>query len=194
MKTEFNGRAWIFGDHIDTDCITPGKYENLPFLELCGHCLEPLDASFAPGVVEGDFIVAGENFGCGSAREIAPQALKELGVGAVIAKSFARTFFRNAVAIGLPLLVSLEAAEKCRPKDILSVDVRRARITNVTGDSKISAEPIPRELYVVLSRGGLFAAPRQRRRAQNSTGPEGRKGNHERHRKNPGPGVRKTAR
>jgi len=151
----------MFGDHVDTDGITPGKYENLPFPQLCNHCLEPLDPSFASGVASGDIIVAGENFGCGSAREIAPRALKELGIGAVIAKSFARTFFRNAVAIGLPLLVSREAAAACQPKDVLSVDIARALLRNVTSNAAIGAEPVPPGLYRILAKGGLFAALRK---------------------------------
>jgi 3-isopropylmalate/(R)-2-methylmalate dehydratase small subunit len=174
MKRELRGRAWIFGDNVDTDCITPGKYENLPMPTLCQHCLEPLNADFACEVAAGDLIMAGENFGCGSAREIAPQALKELKVGAVVAKSFARTFFRNAIAIGLPLLVSRDAAEKCRPKDVVTVDVSRARITNVTTNIILSAEPIPPELYLVLSSGGLFPALKKvRAKLQKNAGREG---------------------
>ncbi len=160
MKRHIRGNAWVFGDHVDTDVITPGKYENLPFPQLCAHCLEPLNPAFANGVAPGDIIVAGENFGCGSAREIAPRALKELGIGAVIAKSFARTFFRNAVAIGLPLLVSREAAAACHPKDVLSIDIVRAHVRNVTSDTAIPADPVSPRLYRILSSGGLFAALR----------------------------------
>jgi 3-isopropylmalate/(R)-2-methylmalate dehydratase small subunit len=174
MKRELSGRAWIFGDNVDTDCITPGKYENLPLPTLCGHCLEPLDSTFALEVAEGDFIIAGENFGCGSAREIAPQAIKELKVGAVVAKSFARTFFRNAIAIGLPLLVSGDAADKCRPKDVVTIDISSARITNVTANIILSAEPIPQELYLVLSSGGLFPSlKKMRTKLQKTVGCKG---------------------
>jgi len=174
MKKELRGRAWIFGDNVDTDCITPGKYENLPLPTLCQHCLEPLDAAFAREVAGGDVIIAGENFGCGSAREIAPRALKELKVGVVVAKSFARTFFRNAIAIGLPLLVSRDAAEKCRPKDVVTFDICSARITNMTANTVLSAEPIPRELYLVLSSGGLFPSLKKKRAKPQGT--VGRKG------------------
>jgi 3-isopropylmalate/(R)-2-methylmalate dehydratase small subunit len=174
MKKESRGRAWIFGDNVDTDCITPGKYENLPFPDLCKHCLEPLNATFAREVAGGDLIIAGENFGCGSAREIAPRALKELKVGAVVAKSFARTFFRNAVAIGLPLLISRDAAEKCRPKDVVTLDISSASITNITANTVLSAEPIPRELYLVLSSGGLFPSLKKKRAKLQRTA--GRKG------------------
>jgi 3-isopropylmalate/(R)-2-methylmalate dehydratase small subunit len=174
MKKESRGRAWIFGDNVDTDCITPGKYENLPFPDLCKHCLEPLNATFAREVAGGDLIIAGENFGCGSAREIAPRALKELKVGAVVAKSFARTFFRNAVAIGLPLLISRDAAEECRPKDVVTLDISSASITNITANTVLSAEPIPRELYLVLSSGGIFPSLKKKRAKLQRT--VGRKG------------------
>jgi 3-isopropylmalate dehydratase small subunit len=158
MKKKLQGRAWIFGDHIDTDSITPGKYENLPLKELSGHCLEPVNRAFAKNVKKDDVVVAGENFGCGSTREIAPRALKELKVGAVVAISFARTFFRNAIAIGLPLLVSQDAAQKCRQGDILAIDIPHSRIRNMTTKRPIPAEPIPEELYYILSNGGLFSA------------------------------------
>jgi 3-isopropylmalate/(R)-2-methylmalate dehydratase small subunit len=175
LKKRFRGRAWKFGDHVDTDCITPGKYENLPFEQLCTHCLEPLDPAFATGVAKDDLIVAGENFGCGSTREIAPRALKELKVGAVVAKSFARTFFRNAIAIGLPVLVSPDAVEKCRQGDILSIDISAAKIRNITADTAASADPIARELYLVLSNGGLFPASKKKP-SRKSNAPAGHKG------------------
>lgn len=160
MKGHLAGKAWVFGDHIDTDVITPGKYENLPFPQMCNHCLEPLDPSFAGGVTPGDIIVAGENFGCGSAREIAPRALKALGVSAIIAKSFSRTFFRNAVAIGLPILVSQGAAAACRPKDALDIDMTGQCIRNITSGAKISFDPIPPRLIRIIDAGGLFASLR----------------------------------
>lgn len=158
MKKKLQGRAWVFGDHIDTDSITPGKYENLPLKELSRHCLEPVNRAFAKNVKKDDVVVAGENFGCGSTREIAPRALKELRVGAVVAISFARTFFRNAIAIGLPLLVSQDAAQKCRQGDILAIDIPHSSIRNMTTKTPIPAEPIPEELYYILSNGGLFSA------------------------------------
>ena len=161
MRGHHAGRAWVFGDHVDTDVITPGKYENLPFAQMCTHCLEPLDPSFAGDVAPGDIVVAGENFGCGSAREIAPRALKELGVVAVIAKSFSRTFFRNAVAIGLPILISHDAAATCQPKDILHIDLAGRCIRDLTSGVTIPFEPIPSRLLRIIDDGGLFASLRK---------------------------------
>ncbi len=161
MNTRFRGRVWKFGDHVNTDVITPGKYENLPMEELCRHCLEPLDSSFARSVSINDVLVAGENFGCGSAREIAPRALKVLGIGAVVAKSFSRTFFRNAVAIGLPVILSREAADRCNPGDVLRVNLARSSLRNLTAKGDLLAEPIPKEMVRILIHGGLFAAHRR---------------------------------
>jgi len=162
MKKRFQGRVWKFGDHIDTDVITPGKYENLPFNELCRHCLEPLNPAFAGRIRENDVLVAGINFGCGSAREIAPRALQRLGVGAVVAKSFSRTFFRNAVTIGLPVLISPAAYDVCRDEDRVSVDLIRSRLKNLTTRQLIPVEPIPEDIYAILLNGGLFASLRKK--------------------------------
>lgn len=157
MKTRIKSRVWKFGDNVNTDVITPGKYENLPVKEMIRYCLESIDPDFSKNVKAGDILVAGENFGCGSAREIAPQALKHLGVGAVIAKSFSRTFFRNAVATGLPVLISREAQRKCRPGDILEVDLRHSKIKNLSQEENISVEPINELLLGILMEGGIFS-------------------------------------
>jgi 3-isopropylmalate dehydratase small subunit len=156
MKARIKGRVWKFGDNVNTDVITPGKHENLPMDKMCQYCLEPVDPDFAKNVQAEDILVAGENFGCGSAREIAPQALLYLGVGAVIAKSFARTFFRNAVATGLPVLISGEARKKCSPGDILEVDLQKSRIRNTSKGEDISVEPVDSLLYSILMKGGIF--------------------------------------
>ncbi len=157
MEKKIRGRVWKFGDNINTDLITPGKYENLPFDEMSSHCLEPVETNFAKNVKENDILVAGENFGCGSAREIAPKALKHLKVGAIIAKSYARTFFRNAIAIGLPVLLSKEAHSKCSQKDILEVDFEQSRVKNTTLNADINVESIDSYIYKILMKGGIFS-------------------------------------
>src|SRR6185369_10399980 len=111
MSGNVTGRAWTFGDNIDTDVLAPGIYMKLPVEEVAQHCLEAVDPEFAARVQPGDIVVGGENFGMGSSREQAPQALKILGVGAVLAKSFARIFYRNALNLGLPALFFREADE-----------------------------------------------------------------------------------
>lgn len=158
MKKRFKGRVWKFGDNINTDVITPGKYENLPMGEMSLHCLEPINPNFAGQIREDDVIVAGENFGCGSAREIAPQALKYLKIGAVIAKSFSRTFFRNSIAIGLPVLVSENAAELAAEADVLEIDLEHSRVSNVTSGQEIFVEPLNKLLFEILKSGGIFLA------------------------------------
>ncbi len=157
MEKIIRGCVWKFGNNINTDLITPGKYENLPFDEMTRYCLEPVDADFAKNVKENDVVVAGENFGCGSAREIAPQALKHLKVGAIIAKSFARTFFRNSIAIGLPVLISKEAHSRCSQKDILEVDFEHSMVKNTTTNTNIDVEPIDNYIYQILMKGGIFS-------------------------------------
>lgn len=157
MEKIIRGCVWKFGNNINTDLITPGKYENLPFDEMTRYCLEPVDADFAKNVKENDVVVAGENFGCGSAREIAPQALKHLKVGAIIAKSFARTFFRNSIAIGLPVLISKEAHFRCSQKDILEVDFEHSVVKNTTTNTNIDVEPIDNYIYQILMKGGIFS-------------------------------------
>jgi 3-isopropylmalate/(R)-2-methylmalate dehydratase small subunit len=158
MKERFKGNVWKFGDNINTDVITPGKYENLPMAEMSLHCLEPVNPNFAGQVREDDVLVAGENFGCGSAREIAPQALKCLKIGAVIARSFSRTFFRNSIAIGLPVLISEKAAELSAQADVLEIDLEYSRVFNVTSGQEIPVEPLDELLFEILMSGGIFLA------------------------------------
>lgn len=157
MKARIKGKIWKFGDDVNTDVITPGKHENLSMKEMIRHCLESVDPDFSKNVQTGDILVAGENFGCGSAREIAPQALKHLGVGAVIAKSFARTFFRNAIAIGLPVLISREAQKNCSPGDIFEVDLQHSQINNGSKGRNIPVEPIDELLFEILIKDGIFS-------------------------------------
>ena len=155
MSAAISGRAWRFGDNIDTDVLSPGVYMKLPLEELATHCLEAVDPTFAAGVQSGDIVVAGENFGMGSSREQAPQALKILGVGAVLAKSFARIFYRNALNLGLPALF-FPQADEISAGDRLEVDLASGRVKNATTARTYSVESIPPHLVEMILAGGLI--------------------------------------
>lgn len=150
------GRVWKFGDDVNTDLIIAGKYKlsitNIS--ELSKHAMEALIPNFAEKVKSGDLIVAGENFGCGSSREQAPLVLKHIGIGAVIAKSFARIFYRNAVNIGLPA-VECEDANRISDEDILEVDLSEGRIKNIVKNEIYKIRPMPPALLEILVNGGL---------------------------------------
>ncbi len=149
------GKAWKFGDDISTDHITPGRYyhlrSNLP--ELAKHVMEDANPEFAKKVSKGDFIVAGKNFGCGSSREHAPLAIKLAGVSAVIAKSFARIFYRNAINVGLPVLIA--NTDEIDEGDELEVDLSSGIIRDVTKGIEIKAKPMPEVMLRILEAGGL---------------------------------------
>ncbi|WP_290597256.1 MULTISPECIES: 3-isopropylmalate dehydratase small subunit [unclassified Archaeoglobus] len=151
------GKAWKFGDNISTDHITPGRYyhlrSNMP--ELAKHIMEDADPEFPNKFTPGDFIVAGENFGMGSSREHAPLALKIAGVSAVIAKSFARIFYRNAINVGLPLLIA--DTEEIESGDELEVDFGEGRIADITKGTEIKAKPLPEVMLRILKEGGLVS-------------------------------------
>ena len=149
------GRAWVFGDDVDTDVLAPGPYIKGPVEELARHCLEALDPDFATEVRPGDVVVAGENFGMGSSREQAVMALKLLGVRGVVARSFARIFFRNAINLGLPVLVTPEAGS-IRPGDMISVDPAAGVVENRTTGARLAAEPLPPHLLELIADGGLL--------------------------------------
>ena len=151
------GRVWKFGDDINTDIIISGKYKfkTLDMQELAKHAMEALDPQFSSKVKPGDLIVAGKNFGCGSSREHAPRVLKALGIGAVIAKSFARIFYRNAINVGLPVVESLEAVKELKEGDEVEVDLERGEIRNLTTGKTYSFKPIPKALMEILKEGGL---------------------------------------
>jgi len=154
MKIE--GRVWMFGDHVDTDLIIPARYLNVSDEhELAKHCFADLRPDFAKGVRAGDIAVAGINFGCGSSREHAPWAMKAAGIGAVIAKSFARIFYRNAFNIGLPILESEEAPEQVREGDLVSIDLSAGTIVELSNGKHFSARPIPDFMRAILKSGGL---------------------------------------
>jgi 3-isopropylmalate/(R)-2-methylmalate dehydratase small subunit len=151
-----SGRAWVFGDSVDTDAIAPGAWMKHGIEELARHCLEVADPEFASGVRPGDVLVAGRDFGAGSSREQAPQALKHLGVAALVAESFAGLFYRNAFNLGLPALVCPEA-RRVRPGDELNVDPLAGRIDNLTRGETLVCEPIPEHLMQIVRDGGLLA-------------------------------------
>jgi 3-isopropylmalate/(R)-2-methylmalate dehydratase small subunit len=151
------GSVFKFGDDVDTDVIIPARYLNTADpAELAPHCMEDIDASFASRVRKGDILVAGENFGCGSSREHAPIAIQAVGAGCVIAASFARIFFRNAVNIGLPILECPDAARDCAGGDRLEIDLERGTIRNRTRDQIFHAEPFPAFVRDIIREGGLI--------------------------------------
>lgn len=149
------GRAWVFGDNVDTDVLAPGKYMKSPIEELARHCLEAVEPAFAASVRPGDVVVGRRNFGAGSSREQAPQALKLLGVAAVVAESFAGLFYRNALNLGLAAVVCADA-QKIRAGDRLRVDAGAGRIDNLTSGESLPCEPIPQHLMQMLADGGLM--------------------------------------
>lgn len=148
------GKAFVFGDRIDTDVLAPGPYMREPMAVLASHCLEAVDPDFAREVRRGDIVVGGESFGIGSSREQAVQALAELGVGAIVARSFARIFYRNALNLGVPALVcaDLEAARG----DELEVRPLEGRILNHSTGRTFACEKIPPELMDIVAGGGLM--------------------------------------
>ncbi len=152
---KIKGRAWKFGDDISTDHITPGRYyhlrSNMP--ELAKHIMEDADPDFPKKFKPGDFIVAGNNFGMGSSREHAPLALKIAGVSAVIAKSFARIFYRNAINVGLPLLIA--DTEVIEDGDELEVELGKGKIVDLSKGVAIEAKPLPEVMLRILNEGGL---------------------------------------
>ena len=163
--TTINGRCFVFGDNIDTDALAPGQYIKGPIEELARHCLESADAGFAASVKAGDIVVAGRNFGMGSSREQAAQALRVLGVGGVVAVSFGGIFFRNAINLGLPVFVAADATqlkENTQPGDRLALDAAAATLHNLTENTVIDLQPLPDFLLDMLSAGGLVAVLEKR--------------------------------
>ena len=156
------GRAFVFGDNIDTDLLAPGHLMKLSAQDLAQHCLEAIAPNFAKTVEMGDFVVAGKNFGLGSSREQAAVSLRQLGVGAVIAPSFARIFYRNALNLGLPALFC-EDAHRIADGDQLMVDPVLGKITNKTRGEVLSCKPIPDHLMAMVRAGGLIAHLKSRR-------------------------------
>jgi 3-isopropylmalate/(R)-2-methylmalate dehydratase small subunit len=149
------GRAFLFGDNIDTDLLAPGRWMKLDPVALAGHCLEAIDPTFAAAVRPGDILVAGNNFGLGSSREQAAISLKLLGVSAVLAVSFARIFYRNAINLGLPAMV-FKDARKIRDGDQLRVDVGGGHVENLSQEWTAEMAPMPANLLEMIAAGGLI--------------------------------------
>ncbi len=157
------GKVWRFGDDIDTDAIIPARYLNTSdHAELARHVMEDADKEFPSKMQAGDLIVAGKNFGCGSSREHAPIAIKAAGIQAVIAKSFARIFYRNSFNIGLPIFESEEASERIKEGDVIEVDADKGVINNTTTGEQYIANPIPPFMQELISSGGLIAWTKKR--------------------------------
>ena len=153
------GQVIRYGDNVDTDVIIPARYLNTTdHQELAAHCMEDLDPSFVSRVKPGDIIVAGENFGCGSSREHAPVAIKASGIACVVAKSFARIFYRNAINIGLAILECPAASADIENGDEVTVDFDTGVITDVTKGTTYQAEPFPPFIKDMIARGGLMAS------------------------------------
>ena len=150
-------KVYKYGDNVDTDVIIPARYLNAPDEKsLASHCMEDIDASFASTVEEGDIIVAGPNFGCGSSREHAPLAIKSCGVKCVIAPSFARIFYRNAINIGLPIVECTQAAQEIQAGDQVEVDFATGVITDTTQGKTWQAAPFPEFIDGIIKSGGLL--------------------------------------
>lgn len=156
------GRVWKYGDHVDTDVIIPARYLSTSEpAELAKHCMEDIDDSFRNQVQAGDIMVAGRNFGCGSSREHAPAAIQACGISCVIAHSFARIFFRNAINIGLPLLEVGDMVEELRQGDKLKLHLDEGRIENLTTGVVIEAASLPAFVAEIAQAGGLIAYVRE---------------------------------
>ena len=154
---ELRGKAWKFGNDVDTDLIIPARYLNTSDpAELAVHCMEDADPTFSSKVKPGDLIVAGKNFGCGSSREHAPIALKAAGVSCVIAKTFARIFYRNAFNIGLPIFEAPEAADEISEGNEIRIDAGTGAIINLTTGKTYQATPVPPFMQQIIAAGGLI--------------------------------------
>jgi 3-isopropylmalate/(R)-2-methylmalate dehydratase small subunit len=152
---KIKGKVWLFGDDVDTDVILPGKYLVLTQpADLAKHAMEGISPGFSDKISKGDIIVAGKNFGCGSSREHAPVALKHTGVSAVVAESFSRIFYRNAINIGLPAVISQGARRRIKEGEVVAIDLEKGELTTQAGE-KISAEQFPQFLLEILRDGGL---------------------------------------
>lgn len=156
---DFKGKVIKYGDNVDTDVIIPARHLNtIDVKELASHCMEDLDTTFVERVVPGDIMIAGYNFGCGSSREHAPIAIKASGISLVIAKSFARIFYRNSINIGLPIVECPEAVDAINEGNIVYADMDAGVIVNETTGEKYTAAPFPEFIQKIISEGGLVEA------------------------------------
>lgn len=157
MGRNLKGKVWKFGNNVDTDVIIPARYLNTSDPnELAHHCMEDIDKYFATNVKKGDIIVAGDNFGCGSSREHAPISIKASGISLIIAKSFARIFYRNSINIGLPILECQEASVETDKDDILVINIETGAIENITKEKIYQAKPYPESIMKLIKSGGLI--------------------------------------
>ena len=155
----FKGKSINYGDNVDTDVIIPARYLNTSDKkELASHCMEDIDKDFVNKVQKGDIITAGYNFGCGSSREHAPIAIKESGISLVIAKSFARIFYRNAINIGLAIIECPEAVDGIKDGDIVEADLDKGIIYNRTSGASFTTQPFPPFIQKIIENGGLVAS------------------------------------
>jgi 3-isopropylmalate/(R)-2-methylmalate dehydratase small subunit len=162
LKMKLQGTAHKYGHNVNTDIIIPARYLNTTdAAELARHCMEDIDPSFAGRVKPGDLIIAGENFGCGSSREHAPIAIKAIGVSCVIARSFARIFYRNAINIGLPILECGAASDLAEDGDLVQVELETGTVVNRTKNVSCRAVPFPRFILELIQAGGLIAYVRR---------------------------------
>ena len=151
------GKVWRYGDNVDTDVIIPARYLNTSEpMELAKHCMEDIDTSFVGAVKAGDIMVAGRNFGCGSSREHAPVAIKASGITCVVADSFARIFYRNAINIGLPLIEIGKAIEGITAEHILRIDTVTGKMENLTTGQTFQSQPLPPFIQEIAKAGGLI--------------------------------------
>ena len=156
-KMKAHGTVHKYGNNVDTDVIIPARYLNTQdHKELASHCMEDIDKEFVNKVHEGDVMVAGDNFGCGSSREHAPIAIKASGVSCVIANTFARIFYRNAINIGLPIMECPEASEKIEAGDEVDIDFDSGVIRNITKGEEYKAQPFPEFIQNIIRAGGLL--------------------------------------
>ena len=161
---KLQGKAWKFDDNINTDLIIPARYMTAyDAAELGKHCMEDADPEFSKKVRSGDIIIAGENFGCGSSREQAPQALKQAHLYAVVAKSFARIFFRNSINTALPIIESKEAASRICDRDEILVDTKAGLINNLTRKESYKIEKYPPFMQKIFASGGLIESLKKRK-------------------------------
>lgn len=158
-----NGKVIKYGDNIDTDVIIPARYLNTSDpKELAAYCMEDLDKDFVNKVSEGDVMVAGKNFGCGSSREHAPIAIKASGISCVIAETFARIFYRNSINIGLPIIECEEAAREIKDGDKIEIDIKNGIIINKTANKTYKAEPFPEFMQKIINSDGLVNYVKER--------------------------------
>jgi 3-isopropylmalate/(R)-2-methylmalate dehydratase small subunit len=162
------GRAFVFGDDVNTDALAPGSYLKSPIEVVAAHCLETLDPSFATRIKPGDVVVAGRNFGAGSSREQAAEALKHLGAACVVAKSFGSIFYRNALNLGLPAIVCADT-DRIRDGDKVTVDPHSGVIVNETSGGRLAAQPLPDFLIEMIADGGLVPHLEKRFKAKRAT-------------------------